>query len=438
MRLLTILFTLFSIQIGLAQLVSPLDVPTPSGEQEKPVIILGATIHTANGLVIPNGYIRFEEGIVKEVRPSLTKEVLPDNVHIIRAKGKHVYPGFIALNTTIGLQEVEAVRASNDEREVGGLNPHVRSIIAYNTESRITPTLRSNGVLLAQVMPKGGNMLSGTSSLVQLDAWNWEDAVLVEDDAMHLYWPTEFRATRWWDRDKSKAVQESENYMERMMELHTLFQDAKAYNSKKDEPNQRLEAVKQLLEGKSELFIHVSQAAEILSALDWVKEWKIKPVLVGAEEAILVTNEVKEHTKGIILTDIHRLPSASHADINEFYSLPAKVAEQGIPFSIAVNGYWQVRNLPFHLGTAIAYGLDAELALQSVTAMPAKFSGLNNGGKLVVGNQANLFISEGDVFDMRTSKIQYAWIEGRQITLDNHQKALYRKYGKKLGIDTKE
>ena len=102
--------------------------------------------------------------------------------------GKHVYPGFILPNTTLGLADIDAVRATKDFDEVGEFNPHIRSIIAYNTDSPVIPTVRTNGVLIGQITPRGG-MVSGTSSLVEFDAWNYEDALYKEDDAIHVNWP---------------------------------------------------------------------------------------------------------------------------------------------------------------------------------------------------------------------------------------------------------
>ena len=80
--------------------------------------------------------------------------------------------------------EIElGAHSTDDGTEVGELNPHVRSLIAFNTDSKVIPTTRSNGILMAQPTPLG-DLISGQSSVVTLDAWNWEDAVLVERDGI--------------------------------------------------------------------------------------------------------------------------------------------------------------------------------------------------------------------------------------------------------------
>lgn len=87
------------------------------------------------------------------------------------------------------------------------MNANIRSIIAYNTDSRVQATLRSNGVLLAEVAPRGG-IISGQSSLVQLDAWNWEDAAISTDCAIHLNWPSPYRFNGWWAEPAASSVNE--------------------------------------------------------------------------------------------------------------------------------------------------------------------------------------------------------------------------------------
>lgn len=166
---------------------------TPAPKQSKAVTIVGATAHLGNGETIKNSLIIFEDGKITQIMDALTTKMQYRGT-IIQADGKHVYPGFIAPNSTLGLVEIDAVRASDDEDEIGDMLPHLRSLIAYNTESQVVESMRPNGVLMGQITPRGGT-ISGTSSIVQFDAWNWEDAVIKEDDGLHLNWPNSFKAS---------------------------------------------------------------------------------------------------------------------------------------------------------------------------------------------------------------------------------------------------
>src|SRR5690606_29337085 len=168
---------------------------TPAPPQTTAITIAGAVAHLGNGEVIENSLIMFENGKLSFVGDA--KARIARTGTVIDATGKHVYPGFIVACTSLGLVEVDAVRATNDQEEMGEMIPHIRSLVAYNAESKVVESMRPNGVLLGQISPKGG-AISGTSSLVQFDAWNWEDAVIKEDDGIHLTWPNSFKQGRWW------------------------------------------------------------------------------------------------------------------------------------------------------------------------------------------------------------------------------------------------
>src|SRR6195952_3228038 len=160
---------------------------SPAKPQSKPIVITGATIHVGNGQVITNGYIAFDKGKITAIGEGTAPNAA--GADVIDAAGKQVYPGFICPITTLGLIEVEeGAKGTVDDYETGDINPNVRSIVAYNTDSKVIPTVRSNGVLLAQPTPVGG-LISGQSSVVQLDAWNWEDAAYKTDIGMHMTWP---------------------------------------------------------------------------------------------------------------------------------------------------------------------------------------------------------------------------------------------------------
>jgi hypothetical protein len=202
--------TIFSILFSATLLVSVAQQPTPAPKQKKSVLLLYATAHIGTGEVINQSVIGFRDGVIDFVGNALTanlNELKYDTT--INLKGKHIYPGFIGLNSTVGLVEIEAVRASVDVAEVGEFMPAIRSLIAYNTDSEIQPTVRTNGVLMAQITPRGGTV-TGTSSVVHFDAWNWEDAAIKTDDGVHLNWPRMYRRSGWWA--EPGETKRSENY----------------------------------------------------------------------------------------------------------------------------------------------------------------------------------------------------------------------------------
>lgn len=393
----------------------------PAPEQQETITIQGATLHIGDGKVIDNGSISFENGRITYVG----QQAPASTGRVIDAKGKHVYPGFIAPITTLGLAEIEAVRATLDYSEVGDLNAHVRALIAYNTDSKVINTVRSNGVLLAQVTPQGG-LISGQSSVVQLDAWNWEDAAYQADDGMHIRWP---------EARPSRFIRSGDNEQERIAAQVALIESfigqARAYSGdvKDQVMNARLKGFEGVFDQSTKVYLHANSAEAIVSGVTSLKKQGLTPILVGGAEAHLVINFLKDKEVPVIIQQSHRLPSQEGDDVYLPYKQAKMLSEEGILVAYSVDGYWQQRNLPFMAGTAAGYGLTKEQALSTITLNAAKIMGIDaKTGSLVVGKDANLFISTGDALDMRGNNVEQAFISGRAIDTDNLHKQLFERY----------
>jgi len=351
---------------------------------------------------------------------------------VVDATGKHIYPGFIATNASLGLAEVDAVKASRDFDEVGTFIPHIRSIIAYNAESKVVESMRPNGVLMAQIAPRGGT-ISGTSSVVQLDAWNWEDAAIKIDDGIHINWPGLFQRGRWW-LGEDPALKPSKSYNKRVGEIAAFFTNAKAYiKGGQQERNLEFEAVEGLYTGKQKLYIHASREKAIVDAINWAVAEGIKNlVLVHADDALKTADLLKKHNVAVLVPRPHRLPDAQDDDVLGPFKLAKQLTDKGILVAIEMEGQMErmnTRNLPFYAGTYAAHGLDKEKAVQLITLNAAKILGVDNlVGSLETGKDATLFISKGDALDMRTNIIEHAFIQGRTISLETHQTKLYKRY----------
>lgn len=404
-------------------------VPSPSPQQKGTVLLQNGIAHLGNGKVIENAVIGFENGKITLVADAKVVKIDPSVYDtIINIEGKHVYPGIIAPNSTLGLTEIDAVRATQDNDETGILNPHVRSIIAYNTESNITTTVRFNGVLMGQITPRGG-LISGTSSIVQFDAWNWEDAIYKEDDGVHINWPNMYH--HWGGK-------ENKEYDNTKKELHDFFENATTYCkvNNHNEINIRFESVRGLFNGTKRIYIHADYIKEITEAITFVKKYELKNVtLVGAYDAWMVAELLKENNISVILKRVHSLPERQEEDVYLPYKMPKILFDAGILFCLENAGDMEAmntRNLPFYAGTATAYGLTKEQALQTITLNTAKILGIDKTcGSLEIGKDATLFVSTGDALDMKTNNVELAFIQGRKIDLGSRQKNLYEKYSKK-------
>lgn len=402
---------------------------TPAPPQSETISITGATLHLGDGSVIENGTVVFSGGTIT----AIGADASPDG-RVINASGKHVYPGFIAPVRPIGLIEINAVRATDDEDEIGTLIPHVRSIIAYNAESQIVESLRPNGVLLGQATPQGGR-ISGTSSIVQLDAWNWEDAIVKEDDGIHLHWPGAFRRGRWW-LGEPRGYQPNKEYEDQQQEVLLFVENAKAYGAgPRTELNPAFEAMQGLFDGSKTLFVYADGEREIIDGVSKMKEAGVrKVVLVGGYQAHKVTGFLKEHQIPVLVRHTHSLPELVDDPYDITFGLPKMLVEAGLLVGLQNDGTMMhnIRNLPFYAGHLVGQGMDPETALQLITGNTAKILGIDaRYGTLATGKSATLFISEGDALDMRGNQLTHAFIDGREISLETHQTELWKRYMEK-------
>jgi imidazolonepropionase-like amidohydrolase len=406
-------------------------VPTPAPAQSAPYYISGAIAHIGNGQVIENAVLAFYDGKITFVGSAAQASSFDLSDYLeIKARGQHLYPAFIAPATNLGLVDIGAVRATRDFDEVGAIIPNVRSLIAYNTDSPIIPTVRSQGILLAQVAPQGGRV-SGTSSIVQLDAWNWEDAAYLPDDGIFMNWPSRFSFT--W---RTRSYSLNDKYEEQVTELRDYFTEAKAYqdNPSTEKTNLRFEAMKPLFSKKSKLYVNARLAKEILHAIQFAKDMDVQLVIVDGRDSWMVTEQLKQNNVPVILRATQSLPGRTDSDIDQPFKTPAILQEKGIPFCFSQSGFWQQRNLAFQAGQAVGFGLEYEQAIAALTKNTAEILGIEDRtGTLEVGKDANFFICANDVLDVRTSEVTQAFIQGRNINLDNVQKQLYRKFQAKYG-----
>lgn len=400
---------------------------------QQSILITNVTIHTATGTVISDGAVGVYDGKISYVGPKSGAGT--SYLQIVDGKNGHLYPGFIAPNSTLGLVEIDAVRATRDANETGEFNPNIRSIIAYNAESDITTTAVSNGVLMAQITPRGGT-ISGSSSIVKLRGWNWEDAAYKTEDGIHLNWPMPYEFRGWWA--EPGGVSKSKQYEEQYRQMLSFLKDAKAYNltNKAALNDLRFSSMKGLFTGEKTLYIHASLVRQLREAIQLKKELGIpKMVLVGAGDAFMLADELRENNIPVILERVHSLPTRAEDDIDLPYKLPYLLHKAGVLVCLNNEGDMEqagVRNLPFYAGTASAYGLTKEEALQTLTLNTAKILGIDaTCGSIEVGKDATLFISTGDALDIRTNNVTMALIKGVEISLNTRQKDLYQLYKNK-------
>lgn len=403
------------------------------------VLLLNGTAHLGNGQVIEMSYVAFANGKIEMVSDAKGIRLNPTAYDtVIDIAGKHVYPAVISPNTILGLQEAEAVRPTSDFNEVGGINPNVRTLIAYNMDSKILPTVKTNGVLYTQCTPRSG-LISGSSSIMATEGWNWEDAVLKADDGIHLNFPHSLQKNGWWAEPEPKN--KNNKFDEELLALNIFFEDAGAYckTATHSESNLRFEAMRGVFAGTNNLYLHANSAKDIILAVNFAKKHSItKPVIVGGKDSWKIPAFLKSNNIPVILNRLHDLPELAEDDIDITYRSAALLQKDSVLFCLQIEGDMeasQSRNLPFIAGTSAAYGLTKEQALQAITLNTAKILGVSDLiGSLEVNKLASIVVSEGDLLDMKTNKVIMAFINGKPVNLLNEQQVLFEKYKAKYGI----
>jgi imidazolonepropionase-like amidohydrolase len=442
------IFSTLSILLLVAGVTRAQETVYPAKENKGKFYITGGTVHVGNGTVIENATIEVNNGKIVSVGSAAA----PSGATVVDAKGKQVYPGLILPSTDLGLKEIaNGVRGSNDYTEIGDNNASVRSITAYNTDSRVIGVLRANGILLASITPEGGS-ISGSSSVVQLDAWNWEDAAYKMDAGIHVNIPSFIN--RFGRRGGGNippailaqlglgggagAADPAKAALDKVEEIKSFFRQAKAYlqETTHSSTNLKLEAVKGLFDKKQKLFVHGDQVKQMLVAIDFAKEFGFDVVIVGGSESFQIADLLKQNNIAVILGPGHALPATEDDDVDQPYKTPAALQKAGVLFAINdTHDEGRYRNLSYNAGTAATYGLTKEQALQAITLNSAKILGVDDRtGSIEAGKDANIVISDGDLLDMKSSNVTAAFIQGRSVSLDNKQKQLYERYKYKYSI----
>jgi imidazolonepropionase-like amidohydrolase len=427
MKRITLLILLLTSSLAIANFY------VPGKKQDHPILLKGGDLYTVSNGILEHTDLLFENGRITQIARDIAA---PANAEVIDATGKRIYPGLIDGASTIGLVEIDESRATRDKNEVGDITPEVQTHIAYNPDSEIIPTVRSNGVLLALVAPEGGT-ISGRSSLFNLDGWTKEDAMEKINVGLHIRWPAVAISTAWWV-EKSPEEQKKE-MSESRLKLRDAFESARAYAKARKAgtlaaTDLRWEAMAPVFDKQLTVFISADDMRQIQEAVAFALEQDIKIVIVGGREAYRVAPLLKEHNIPVIIGRVNLLPMREDDDYDASYRLPALLAQAGVKFSFSYSmSTWSSRSLPFQAAHAVAFGLDPAIALRSLTLTTAEILGVDKDlGSLEVGKKATLVVSDGDILDPITQRVVHAFIGGRKVDLNNKQKQLYEKYRAKV------
>lgn len=415
-------------------LAIPARAETPMPGAEVKLALIGGTVHTVSGAIIANGTVVVENGRIAAVGAGLPA---PSGAKVIDCKGQHIYPGFVAANTQMGLVEVGTILGSNDTQETGNVNPNLRGEVMINPDSDLLAVARVNGVTSAQVVP-GGGAVHGTSALVHLGGWTWEDMVVLSPIGLHVAWPSMVPIRGWFvtqtDEEQKKARDAAVDA------IRKSFDDARAYWKARDaektpgiprhDSDVKWSAMGRALRGDIPVFFDANAIGQIRAVLRFAEEQGLKRVvIVGGNDAWRMADELKQRDVAVIVNGTLSLPPRRSEPYDAAFALPGRLAAAGVRYCISDgSGPANTRNLPHHAAMAAAFGLDPLEALKAVTLYPAQILGAGDRlGSIEVGKIADLQITNGDPLLMSTQCLQVI-MAGRAIPMENRQTRLFHKY----------
>jgi imidazolonepropionase-like amidohydrolase len=395
------------------------------------ILFRGGTIHRVQGDPIESGVLGIQGHRIVYVGQELSPEIAAKG-SVLDMSGKHLCPGFIDADTALGLIEIEAVRATNDTAETGILNPNAEAVTAFNPDSELLPVARADGILTAMSVPRG-SFVTGRSALMRMEGWNATDMVLRRHAGLHITWPR-FAPTRFPGRttETEEKKREPDRRQQQLDELVDLFEDAKGMlRGSGAAGNLRLEAVAQVLQHEYPLYVQVDEQRGIEEAAAFAKRFDCQLMIVGGYDAPRCASLLKEQKIAVIVAGTHRLPDHASSPYDEPFTIPARLYQAGVSFCLAGHDRFSasgVRNLPQHAGTAVAFGLPHHVGLRSITLSAAEIVGAADQlGSLEVGKHATFMITTGDPLEIDT-RVLAAYIDGKEVDLENRQKRLWRKY----------
>ena len=379
---------------------------------------------TVEGETIEDGTVLIRGRTIEAVGGEMVLDDDDESMTIVELDGRHVYPGFVHPASVLGLIEISSVDGTMDQSEMGAINPAVDVEVAFNHDSELLPVSVAGGIVATHTVPTGG-LIRGTSAVMEMDGWSWEDMIIEAGAGMHVDYPA--GAVDDGDNEDLKKIESTLDAARAWRKAHAAWQ---AGDAPRPARNDALEALAPVLAGEMPVFLHAAREAEINAALDWAEARELERVIVvGGPDLQYVAERLAAENVPVILNGVYTLPTRRWEPYDRAFVAASRLHEAGVKFAIAGDGSTNARNLPFHAGSAAAFGLPKDAALKSVTLWPAEILGVDDQlGSIAPGKRASLIVTNGDPLEPMTS-IERVWLDGEEYDLGRSKhRQLYQRY----------
>jgi len=394
--------------------------------------VQGETIAITNARVLPLSGAAIERGTVvirgDKIAAVGTSIPVPAGARVVDGAGKIVTPGWIESATQIGIVEIPSGAEGTDDQSTTDkeLSAAFDVVDAFNGESTVIPVTRVEGITRAVVMPAGsGHVLLGKGAMFDLTGAQVPASVVKAPVAMFA------------NLGEAGAASEGGSRASAMLRLREALEDAldferhgTAWASAQRRPYARgrldLEALVPVVRGEMPLAINANRASDLLAGMRLADEFHLKLILMGANEAWRVADQLARQKVPVVIKPLTDIPSFDA--LGATLENAARLSRAGATVVLSSFDTHNARNLRQEAGNAIANGLDRDAALRAVTLEPARVWGVAERlGSLDAGKDADLVVWSGDPFEL-TTRAEHVFIRGREVSSDTRQRQLFEKY----------
>ncbi|HJU74115.1 MAG TPA: amidohydrolase family protein [Gemmatimonadaceae bacterium] len=388
------------------------------------VAITGARIHPVSGPRIDNGTLIFENGRITQLGAGLP---CPSGAECIEARGRWVTPGIFNALTTLGVNEVGQVQATQDARARGdrGIAATFEAWQGLNPASPHLQVTRNDGVIVAGVIP-GGNFVSGQAAVIDLSTGTLRDMIVRAPAAI-----VADMANTGENRGQARG--------EVIGRMDALLEDARNYRPGRNEvergstrptaaPSRDLQALGLVLSRRVPLILEADRASDIEAALAMARKHNVRLIISGAAEAWLVAAQLARDSVPVIVGSLNNSPQ-SFSSLGARQENAALLRRAGARVIIAGGAdAFNARNVKYEAGVAVAFGLPWDDALRAITLEPARALDVaDRVGSLERGKDATLVVWNGDPLEL-TTRPTHVFVRGRNVLAPSRQDELMRRY----------
>ena len=391
------------------------------------IVIKNATIYDGVNNSPFVGNILIDENKIKKISSSNLQADF-----VIDASGKIVTPGFIATDTQLGIVEIGALSVTRDDSskmyKIG-----FSIFNAFNPNSTLIPWNRSNGITSALTLPNNtSSPIGGLGSYFvldsKLDVTGTSDMVMIGEFGGSS---SKSRAEQFSMIEDLLILASSltKSDINSDLELSDLIDEWSISDAMNLHPRD-MRALYQLVNNNLPLIIKSHRASDLLKLIELKEKYNLNIIIMGAQEASLVSDELAEHNIPLIFDPMNNIPE-SFDELASNIQMASKLEEAGIEMMFTVS-----RSHNYHLirqgaGVAVANGLSYGAAIRALSSTPAKVFGIKDRGTIESGKIADLIIWEADPLEP-SSMPEYIFINGENIDLTTRSSRLRDRYTKKL------